>query len=612
LRLFRNKFDIVLAILGAVALFCLSPIGAMLALIAAIAVIGLPLTFIMGAIPTIFLFLLIARLVYAALPLRGAPGVAIGGAVSLAVLAVVPWLANRDLAATADALVAGDMTLPAPQRFSTLALVQSGRGARPSCGDLCQRALLNGAADRVIVARAETATDTLPDSLSGTAYRIEPRSTCPDLDLKDGIEPLELAGEKRQYGDPTAADMLRMRAARGQCLVEAPATIAEADAVLQWGSVRKGTSPVNAGMSPFADTVSASRLSLYIRENDSLAERHRTTAVTYNPLLPILAPSYVGGYGFELRAGLLRGVAFRGDAERYRQEPRLGAFLQQTLKMDLLLHDEDADADTRQLIVDIIEGPTAPDRTAGKVINRLFEKMRARPKSATREDAELALRVLADRRVPIPRDVAAASRAFRDDADIAPRLADALYARLGDTPPQQKEDDPDYLGYTLSYLANAIDALPDDTALPYRAVLETLARNRQSRVTGYTALRKLSAFGADAVPTLIYLIDDAHAVHGKIAAGEDDWQHPYLAGLQGLCRMGAPGASAVPLLYARLAAGKIALFGSYWDLTAVTLASLGATTDDIWPHLQTDDRNATRERLERVAARALEKRDCSY
>ncbi len=608
----RSKFDILLAILGVISLFCLSPIGAMLALIAAIAIIGLPLTVIMGAIPTLFLFLLIARLVQSIIPVRGIAGMAIGGTVSLAVLAIVPWLANQRLAATADALVAGDMAKATPQRYTTLAVVDVGTRSKNDCGDFCQRALLNGAVDRMIVARAAALGDAPDAALAGTAYRIEQRQTCPPLDLKDGVDPLRLAGEKRSHGDPSPADMLRLLAARGSCVVAEPATVGQADAVIGLGSIRKGVAPVAAGMSPFADTLSASRLSLHVRENSMLVERHRATSVIYHPLLPILAPSYVGGYGLELRAGLLRRAVLRGDRDRYEAGPSLGAFLQDVLKMDLVLRDMDADAETAQAIAGILDGSQPPDRTSGKIINRLFERMRARPKAATPEDAELALRVLAEPRIPIPRDVGSAVRAFRDDTELASRLAAALFARLDDTPPDQREDDPSYLGYTLSYLAGAIEALPDEAVRPYRADLEALARDRSRRVIGHAALRKLSVFGASAVPTLVYLIDDANAGKGKAVAGDKAWQHPYLAGLQGLCLAGPDAAAAVPMLIQRLDSGQMVKFGSYWDLTVTTLASLGATADEIWPHVQTENQNASRERFDRVVARAARKRDCAF
>jgi hypothetical protein len=52
--------------------------------------------------------------------------------------------------------------------------------------------------------------------------------------------------------------------------------------------------------------------------------------------------------------------------------------------------------------------------------------------------------------------------------------------------------------------------------------------------------------------------------------------------------------------------------GSYWRQTIATLVALGASTDDIWPHMQSDDKNRMREKLEAEASRTLKRRDCSY
>ena len=160
------------------------------------------------------------------------------------------------------------------------------------------------------------------------------------------------------------------------------------------------------------------------------------------------------------------------------------------------------------------------------------------------------------------------------------------------------------------YLAGAIAALPDGAILPYRSQLERLAHDSEARVRAYSALRRLSVFGAEAVSTLIFLIDDSWIQKTKREG--NDWQHPYLAGIQGLCLLASPGKAAIPMLYSRLEDGTVVKFASYWDLAINTLVSLGAEADEMWLYLQTDDRNHTRERFDSEVRRAQRKIDCSY
>lgn len=605
-----RSFDRFLIGLGIAAFLCLTPLGAGMAIVAAISIVGLPLTLAMAAIPPLFLFLLIARLFYLAM---GSHGKVVSGLLALATLAIIPLVENRRLDALALSLAAGDVNLiEARPAISTLAVVRAKSRQANVCGDFCQRALLNGAVAAIIMAGQDAPTGPPAGEVAGTMFRLERRGACPAIDLKDGTGGLKIAGEKRNSGDKSPADLLRLKAAQGECIIEREASVAEADAVLAFGTLRRGTSPYAAGLEPFADTVSAERLSFHRRENGALVERYRATGVTYHRLLPLLAPSYVHGYGLTSRAGLLRWPAYAGAAQRYRPDPPIEPLLVEALGFDLTLRAGDARAATRRIVAAALERPGAIARTDAKVMKDFFEHIHTN-RDLSREDAALALRVLADSRVATPRHAAAPVRKFAaDDKDMARRLAGALFDRLANARPDQKEDDPDYLGYTLGYVADAIAALPDDAIRPYRSRLERLARDPEARISGYRALARLSVFGADAVPTLIYLIDDSWNHRGKKEAGSNAWQHPYLAGLQGLCRTGPAGKAAIPLIYERLAAGKIVKFGSYRDLTINMLIGLGADPEDMWPLLRTDDKKHAKERFDREVARARRKIDCTY
>lgn len=606
----RSTFDKVLLLLGGLALLCISPIGTVLAVVAAISIIGLPIALVMAAIPALFVLLLVARLIHASLAVVGIRLWPLSGALALGLLALIPWIENRRLDSIAQSMAGDDVTaLDTLPKIATLAVLNSAGESRV-CDDFCQRALLNGVASEVIMARNETPQAAPADGLAGTAYRLERRQECPPFDLSDGMNSLKLATEERKYGDKTAADLLRLKTAQGICLIAEDVTLSRADPVIARGRVRHGQSDFAAGLNPFADTVSAERLSLYRREGGQLVERYRATGVTYFKLLPVLAVSYVGGYGLELAPGFLRRAAFVGDAEKYRPAPAFEPFLEKTLGFDLALRDGEAEDSRRDIISQALDRPGPVDRPVAKVIADFFEDF-SRRNDRTAVDAELAVRVLRDHRVPVPRAAAAPVRKFAaENGEIARQFAEALFGRLPVTSPDEREDHPTFLGYTLGYLAAAIAALPDEAIRPHRDGLELLARNPEARVKGYVALTRLSVFGADAVPTLIYLIDDAAAYKNK--SDRDAWQHPYLAGLQGLCRIGDKGLQAVPMIYKRLDSGVMVKFSSYWDLTINTLVGLGADPEEMWTHLQTSDQNQTRGRFDRNIERARRERDCSY
>lgn len=614
LRLRNFSFDLWLVILGVAALLALSPIGAVLAVASAISVVGLPITLILAAIPPLFVVLLAFRLAHLALSLAGIRFWAFSAALALAVLAIVPFFENRRLDAAADALISGDgHSLRQAPDMQALAVGSRGLGrGGPACDDLCQRALLRQAVPRIIMFRTRDPSAPPSDAQEGTLYRIEQRETCPPFDIADGQNSLNLPGERRKFGDKSPADLLRLKAAAGACLIAEPATLAEADAVLVTGRIASGQSGYGAGLDPFADTLRAERLSFYVRQDSAWTERYRSTAVTYSRLWPLLLPSYVTGYGLELAAGFLRSTAYRGGSSRFQPAPSLEAFLADVLQLDLTLPDAGgSDALTRQLIASALDRPGSIDRASVKVMDDFLEEIQRRKVPAP-GDAELAARILEDRRVPVPRQAAAPVRKFAgDDPQLARRMAGALFARLFEIPADEREDDPTYLGYSVGYLASAIAALPDAAVAPYRAELERLARDNERRVNGYAALRKLAIFGAGSVPTMIYLIDDAPK--GEAGKGvQKAWQHPYLAGIQGLCLAGPEAGAAIPLLYERLASGTVVKFGPYWKLAINTLVSLGADPDDMWPHLQTSDRNHTRERFDGVVERARKKADCGF
>jgi hypothetical protein len=611
-----SRFDKRLILAGILAAICLSPIGLAVGILALVSIIGIPIAIVIGAIPALFLIALVVRLVRLVMPVPGPAGWTLSAIAGLGLMTVPAYLANQRLEATAHSLVKEDqLVLPAPRRPDALAFIQDAGYRRDDvCGDFCQRALLNGIV-RSFIAAHRNSPRIDPDSLSGTRFRFEQRAECPLIDVPDGIDPVELAGQQPAHDQAKPGDLIRLRIAAGDCLIAEPASVADADAVITHGSIRTGKSDYAAGFDIMADTVSAGRVAYFVRENGTLKEAFRETGVNYYPLLPVLTLSWIMGHGFDATPGFVRRSAYQGSAREYYTEPSLGSLIEK-LGYDLVLRGGTTRELTRITISKALDGPQPVNRANAKVMADFFEAI-GTTRSSSADDAELALRILDNRSVPIPRAASAPVNQFAaGNPDFAARFARIAFARLGEVDPSKREDHPTYLGYELTYLASAIEQLPDAAIRPYRAELEKLARNPAARVRGYPALRRLRVFGADAVPTLIWLIDDAdrftEVKQKQKRRDRDAWQHPYLAAIGGLCGMGPEGAVAIPALLERLESGKVVKFGSYWRQMVHTLIGLGADPEEIWPYLQTDDTNNTRERFDAEVKRAQRQVDCYY
>ncbi|HHI81749.1 MAG TPA: hypothetical protein ENJ99_01210, partial [Rhizobiales bacterium] len=397
-----SRFDKFLVILGIAAVFCLTEAGAGVALTAMLVIIGAPLTILMAAIPGLFLFLLLARLLWFGLKWTGPLSWPLSGVLAVGLLAIVPYMQNRKLDEIALEQLAGDRNkITGPVKLDTLAVVYpKAYYQKGTCGDFCQRALLNGVVRRMIMVRQDMPGRLPGDETIGKSFRIERRQKCPPINLEDGIGNLSIPGEKRDWANKTPLDLLRLKAATGECLIEEEAPLARADAVLVRSPVKSGLRDYYAGLDPFADTVRASRLSFYLRQEGRIVERYRSTGVQAYHLLPVLIPSYVG-LGMHYKAGLLRRLVHFGDAARYRSAPELEPFLLNVLGLDLKLDTHKAGQKTRRIITSALDKPGKIDVTATLVIESFFRET-SRRKDVSIDDVPLILRVLEDERVPVP------------------------------------------------------------------------------------------------------------------------------------------------------------------------------------------------------------------
>ncbi|PAQ07134.1 hypothetical protein [Mesorhizobium temperatum] len=382
---------------------------------------------------------------------------------------------------------------------------------------------------------------------------------------------------------------MRLEIAKGNCLIESEAPLAEADTVISAGQIERGANDYQAGLNPTADTMSVYRISVHNKDGATFSEVYRWTGVASYRLLLLLLPSYVTGYQFDIRVGFPRTLDLTHIVQ-FADRPDWSAFVIGTLGMDLTLPAVDGSEDAAAILAAKLSQPGPIDAVTNSLVNDFFDRLRDR-RAAAQADVDLAIAILGDRRLDVPDSVFAAANYAKDVApESMVRLADALFARLFELDIKVSKFD-NIEAPQAGRLASAIQYLPEQVIPEHRADLERLAKDTPRRVAAFPALTRLSVLGADAIPTMLYLIDDA------VLQPRDKgnfWQHSYLAGVQGLCQLGERGAPAIEPFLERIRAGIIPLHASYGDLAINTLAGMGADKDTLRQVFPAKDRDSNR------------------
>ena len=303
-------------ILGGAALLSLSIIGRLIAVMAMLSVIGIPIVFLLAAIPTLFLLSLFTLAIALALNLKGGRNIAFAVALALGAMLLFPLAHNAIGTAYVASLVKEDQT-PAiePWAGETMALVVP-TDRDVACNSLCQKVLGRGYAQRFIVASVPAHARGVDAVKKAIAYRLEPRRPCKSASSNYGMDPA-----------------LKLKLAQGACLVDEPAQLLQADAVL-WHRDIHADNVSGAWLNPFKLPIAAKRFSFYrLRGSSRQDEVWTQTSVRYATLWPLLVPTYVfSKSGFDAPdAGLLRETKTAGASE----VPDPETFLQTHLRLDL-------------------------------------------------------------------------------------------------------------------------------------------------------------------------------------------------------------------------------------------------------------------------------------
>jgi hypothetical protein len=584
------------------------------ATVAAITIIGLPIALFLMAAPLLFMLALGTLLIGRKLD-ASRPAYIAGFAAAAIILAIPPTIANRALEKDARALVADDRddgTKPAPGGVFGLRYASMPHFDEKAvfCDGLCQRLLLNGVASRVLVATDDLAAP-LDPSLGADSFRMEKRASCPAVELASGLDPIEIEKERLDWRSKRIDELMQIAIGGGNCLIAERAAMGAADLVISFGNFRWGASSMGAGLSLMADTIGADRIALHQRRGDAFAETYRWTGVQMQKLFPLYAPTAIMGSQLQTVTGLARYTDRLNIAEKYYQRPDVTAFLVNRLGFDLALRAESADADTRAVLEKALADKAAATVPAQVAANFFEGLMRAA--KLTADERTLARALYEDQRFPVPLQAwAGVQYAEAAPPDYFEAIAAAMMKRLraidgadagGRNPPWREE---------VSHIGVIFRMLPREAVLRHRHDLEWLARHERLRAGAYQALTRLSEFGGEGGATLLWLIDDAKRFWGDSG---DQWQHPYLAGLIGFCRMGPAGKDFIQPLFDRLDQGIIVNGASYHRLVVHALIGMGADPEKVWLHAKPKEDRPEKELragFDHHVAQALKEPECHY
>ena len=221
-----------------------------------------------------------------------------------------------------------------------------------------------------------------------------------------------------------------------------------------------------------------------------------------------------------------------------------------------------------------------PDEVALEMIITTINQ----PSPSQPQDRAVWLRILLDDRIPLP----------YVGANAIPLIGLLTDAELT----------------TIARACDILARLPDTTLMTVRDDPPRLTEDRQRRSWSRRLLTRLSGFGEAGAERLRFLIGDARLV--DVDQDYEVWQHPFLAGLIGLCQMGPAAASQRGAVDALIDA-RIVEIGetNYGRLTVNMPVARGFAHSEVAEANAWSPKPFEAARLGSEIARALRKPDCT-
>ena len=316
------------------------------------------------------------------------------------------------------------------------------------------------------------------------------------------------------------------------------------------------------------------------KDKRSFKEVYGWTGVQYLAFSSALNPSPLFGYGLEMNLGWLRKKQRVNISSKYYERSDWVGFLTKTLDLDLALDGEVSRNNIRAAVDEIVQAGTAPTRAEWDLISTHFDGVGIGRNAELQEaDYVLALDIIKNPAFPMPKRLYRITAFAIEHKNLAARreLADLLLTRL-----ESGKTWIDALNVKVSrdvvQVASGLSKFSLDALSGHFDRIERLSHDPFMQEHGYVLLKHARVYGTKAAPMLMMLVDIG--IDGKIR--ENRYQHPYLAGIGGLCLLGPKGARALPRIQELMVAQRIPSNGSYGKLLMNTLTSLKADPELIW------------------------------
>ena len=412
-------------------------------------------------------------------------------------------------------------------------------------------------------------------------------------------------------------ELIKLKISEGECLVSKKAKLSDADIVITRGrAISGGSHASRPGFRLFTDTIIADRITVHqkMAMDGAFNEIYRWTGVTFKPFAWILVPAPQSGYGFDVNMGWWRTVQRINIAKRYDDKSDWPLFLTGTLGLDLQLDGGFAEKRIVENMETVLAENRAPSPEEWNSFSDYLDRRGLIPNAdAAGSDFAIAYQMLENRKFPTPpRLYQVVNHAVRNATpqQIA-HLTEMMISRMedGTTSAQNLKVS---RKNELANLAAGLRRLPDEYLLPHFERHVKLASDQAVQTAAWRFVSQLHIHGERAVPTLLEQID-AGLEGGDRFYRSNAYQHPYLAGMIGLCLAGPHAKSASPKLLRLMQAGQLPAHASHGDLMINTLVQTGIDPELIWPVYSAANKNRTRENFDREVKRAKSDRpDCSY
>jgi hypothetical protein len=195
--------------------------------------------------------------------------------------------------------------------------------------------LIFGGIDRVLITGPIDVEKGPVSSAKAIAVHFEKRETCEKKHYFPRARSLRGEVSEKQKAAYAVYEEAQQRQDDGVCLIEAPTRLSAADLVITETEIKKGKSAAAAKFDLFADTASATRLSLFRRTGGGFEEVSRRTVVRYAPLFLPAAPTYVPTSGLDLRVGFARVPSYLNAKGAKGARSAQGDFAADKLGLDL-------------------------------------------------------------------------------------------------------------------------------------------------------------------------------------------------------------------------------------------------------------------------------------